>query len=165
MAATVSKTHCHHGHELTPANVYLNPQGFLVCRTCNREAGRKWAAANYQRLRADPIRVAKDREDSRVFRQRHPGKVREWSRIAYQRVRQEVLALYGGKCMRCGFADSRALQVDHVNGGGHKEHRSHGAMGVYKRAILLIGTGEYQLLCANCNWIKVHEQEEYPWAW
>jgi hypothetical protein len=43
------KTHCPHGHEYTPENTYLNPRSpsgaggvNRTCRTCRREAGRRY---------------------------------------------------------------------------------------------------------------------------
>lgn len=30
------KTHCIRGHALTPDNVYVNPKGHRICRTCRR---------------------------------------------------------------------------------------------------------------------------------
>lgn len=42
------KTHCKHGHELTPANTYVRPNGSRECRTCKRghaAAARHEAAA------------------------------------------------------------------------------------------------------------------------
>ncbi len=36
-------------------------------------------------------------------------------------LRHEVITFLGGKCIRCGFTDERALQLDHVDGGGVKE--------------------------------------------
>src|SRR3990172_4802494 len=35
--------------------------------------------------------------------------------------RQCSLELLGSRCVRCGFTDARALQIDHINGGGSKE--------------------------------------------
>jgi hypothetical protein len=62
-------------------------------------------------------------------------------------------------CIRCGFTDSRALQIDHVHGGGAQElKRIHTDM--YYRKVLADTEGTYQLLCANCNWIKRHENNE-----
>lgn len=65
--------------------------------------------------------------------------------------------------MRCGFADVRALQIDHVLGGGVREIRSGiGYHTYYLRVIesVALREGKYQLLCANCNWIKRAEQGE-----
>jgi len=81
-------------------------------------------------------------------------------------VRSLVLAALGGKCVRCGFADPRALQIDHVNGDGRAERGAPGArrestIAYYKRVTLEAGNGRYQLLCANCNWIKRDENKEY----
>jgi len=68
----------------------------------------------------------------------------------------------GRVCNRCGFSDPRALQIDHVHGGGTKEgkERSGRGAGLYRR-VLLDTTGKYQLLCANCNWIKRYENGEH----
>lgn len=74
--------------------------------------------------------------------------------------REEVLKFLGGRCVSCGFMDARALQVDHMNGGGNKERKkTGGTYGVYCR--VLAGEEGYQLLCANCNWIKRVERREY----
>lgn len=35
------KTHCDHGHEFTPANTYITPDGRRQCRTCQRERSRR----------------------------------------------------------------------------------------------------------------------------
>ena len=75
-------------------------------------------------------------------------------------LRKLVLSILGDKCIKCGFDDYRALQVDHVNGGGIKEMRESGIRGgsaVYWRNVIKsikIDERKYQLLCANCNWIK-----------
>ena len=61
--------------------------------------------------------------------------------------------------MRCDWTDERALQVDHIKGNGHKEWRTLGGrQGVYRRA--LKHPEDYQLLCANHNWIKRVENNE-----
>lgn len=67
--------------------------------------------------------------------------------------------------MRCGFDDVRALQIDHVNGGGTKELKGGGAkLGAYYWNVViksvLNNENKYQLLCANCNWIKRVENNE-----
>ena len=74
------------------------------------------------------------------------------------RLRQAVLVYLGGKCIRCDFSDYRALQVDHISGGGTQEFKLVGAYGIYRK--VLNGTSGYQLLCANCNWIKYFEAKQ-----
>jgi hypothetical protein len=80
-----------------------------------------------------------------------------------------VLAL-GGRCNctlqecwhqgPCPITNHRILQFDHVDGGGKQEVLKSISGGVerlrYRRIVLSAKLGEqkYQLLCANCNWMK-----------
>lgn len=75
-------------------------------------------------------------------------------------LRMKVIAALGGKCQRCDFADYRALQVDHIHGGGSWEFRTTGWPAFYRRVLETLEK-EYQLLCANCNQIKKHENGEH----
>jgi hypothetical protein len=87
-------------------------------------------------------------------RQRHKAHKRA-QRVA-------VIAYLGGECVRCGFSDWRALQIDHVFDDGHAERARLGPSwyGKIVRCILAgKGNGRYQLLCANCNWIKRFEAD------
>lgn len=79
--------------------------------------------------------------------------------ISQASLRQRVLAALGGKCCKCGFCDPRALQVDHIMGGGSQ----HIAKVSWSKRYLdiLENPYNYQLLCANCNWIKRHENKEF----
>ncbi len=91
------------------------------------------------------------------WRQSHQG--------THAKIRKEVLDFLGNKCVRCGIDDFRVLQIDHINGNGYQERkqfgRSSGASTVrYYRHILDVNGEGYQLLCANCNWIKRYEQSE-----
>ena len=74
--------------------------------------------------------------------------------------RAGLLALLGGKCERCGFADPRALQIDHVDGNGLQERAAQGHSPAKLREAILANPDRYMLLCANCNQIKKIEQEE-----
>lgn len=96
------------------------------------------------------------------YQQTHRTSVRKACRDYNTRRRQELLDFMGGKCVRCGFDDARALQVDHVNGGGTKEWARVNSPA--RRAMIKANPGRYQLLCANCNWIKKHEKDETPRA-
>ena len=38
--------------------------------------------------------------------------------------RNEIIDLLGSKCIRCGYTDRRALQIDHIYGGGREAQRT-----------------------------------------
>jgi hypothetical protein len=82
-------------------------------------------------------------------------------------LRIQVIEKLGGKCANpfnfphpdwCN--DWRCLQIDHVNGGGHKEHNKYKSGTSFLKKVLADTKGDYQLLCANCNWIKRFEKGE-----
>ena len=105
----------------------------------------------------------RSREYQRAWRLRNPDKVRQYMRdvnLKAYRYRDEVLRRYGARCQTCGFSDVRALQLDHVRGGGCQERHRLGTATIYKDALKRVGDGTYQLLCANCNWIKRIEAGE-----
>lgn len=77
-----------------------------------------------------------------------------------QDLRARVFDKLGHCCIRCGFADKRALQIDHVNGDGYKTHRKMSAI-PFLESVLNDTTNAFQILCANCNWIKRSENREY----
>ena len=53
-----------------------------------------------------------------------------------------------------GCKDPRALQIDHILGGGNKERKELKDCREIYRKVLADNSGKYQLLCATCNWIK-----------
>jgi hypothetical protein len=85
--------------------------------------------------------------------------------INSKNIRVNIIRLLGNKCCVCGFEDIRALQIDHINGGGNREIKKMGQLKMYWYIYELIGSekenNEYQILCANCNWIKKSENKEY----
>lgn len=87
-------------------------------------------------------------------------------RASSKRLRQELLEHLGGCiCNICGFTDIRALQVDHIFGGGCKEIKKFkGNNKMYKAILELpvdVAREKYQVLCANCNRIKVYKSNEF----
>lgn len=78
--------------------------------------------------------------------------------------RIKIIRLLGNRCNKCGYdSDIRALQVDHINGGGRDDRKEHGGS-MYLRILERLESGivgEYQILCANCNWIKRMENREH----
>lgn len=102
------------------------------------------------------------------------------STVRQRNLRSEIMRKLGERCSNpdCrwhnddgtrGCTDIRALQIDHVGGGGSMELRSGHGVGLahlYRvrtdlKYSALAGTpSSYQLLCANCNWIKRHANGE-----
>lgn len=81
-----------------------------------------------------------------------------------EKTRNTVVGVLGGSCIKCGFSDSRALQIDNINGGGGKERREMVSTYTFYCKVIesvLKKENKYQLLCANCNWIKKVENKEY----
>lgn len=108
--------------------------------------------------------VSDDKKWHSINAKKHPERYSESSLRWRKNTRTKILEKYGNKCSRCGFSDIRALQIDHVNGGGNKELNSlkiGGSRGSYYKVVLGDTTGKYQILCANCNWIKRYENKEY----
>lgn len=106
-------------------------------------------------------------------KERHNKYMRQWFKghpgygYAKQKARKAelkslVFDKLGCVCCHCGFSDKRALQIDHVNGGGTAEQRrnNYSAATLY-RAVLKDTSNRYQVLCANCNWIKRSENKEH----
>lgn len=82
--------------------------------------------------------------------------------VRYLNRKCQVFDLLGWKCTQCGFADMRALQIDHIDGGGNQERKTRGGSEEILKKILRTNGVGYQLLCANCNWIKRFEKNEVP---
>ena len=119
------------------------------------------------------------RDASRRWRESHPDAVKEQKRRYYARhahrlrlvrapgnkaratsLRVTVFAALGDACVRCRFSDIRALQIDHINGGGRQDRERFANRGQFLKSVL-VNLGSYQLLCSNCNWIKRHERREF----
>lgn len=76
-----------------------------------------------------------------------------------QSIKRAVFSLLGDTCARCGYADLRALQLDHIvpmwKTGGRD--RSADSLREWRRA--LIEPDVFQILCANCHMIKTFTED------
>lgn len=80
-----------------------------------------------------------------------------------QRQKQVAVSHYGGRCVHCGETDIRVLEFDHINNDGAKHRRAmrSGELGVktmnIHRWLAKNGfpQGVVQLLCCNCNRLKL----------
>lgn len=88
--------------------------------------------------------------------------------MTHKEVKEKVLTYYSKEdipeCSKCGFTDIRALCLDHVNGDGNSHRKNGGKKGINLYRELLKHNFdteyEFQVLCANCNMIKVFENKE-----
>lgn len=82
------------------------------------------------------------------------------SKSQQSKLRQRILIKLGSQCIICGFSDIRALQIDHIEGGGTELNKQQNWSTRYRSILNDTYTVKVQLLCANCNWIKRYENKE-----
>lgn len=125
-------------------------------RTYNKEAKGKYYLEHREYLKQKSI----ERYYANIDHYRERNCLR--TKIKTKENRYKVFQRLGFSCVKCGFNDIRALQFDHINGGGSKERRS---MRPYLYYAHLLEDPDLELkiqvLCANCNIIKVVENGEY----
>lgn len=136
------------------------------CIECNtveiKHKGNGYCKVCYEKNRE--INLDIKRLKQREYRLKNPNKVRESQRLSKLKTKKEIHKILGGKCVKCGFSDERALQIDHIEGGGYVERKNYSTnpKAYYKNILETIKNNKtkYQLLCANCNWIKRFENNE-----
>jgi len=106
-------------------------------------------------------------EEGKTYWAKHESKMRHSFRSTERRklVKGKIFSILGHKCARCGFGDMRALQIDHVDGSGRKAKRGISIDRFYREILENLHTGKFQILCANCNWIKREENNEWAPYW
>jgi hypothetical protein len=77
----------------------------------------------------------------------------------YHEIKAAAFKAFGDKCIKCGFANPAALQIDHLNGDGFKEKHLRTRLRQFELYKFIandpdLASLQYQLLCANCNWIS-----------
>ena len=140
-------------------------RGFNKCIVCNsiehkhKGHGICWKCYDKKRYRTNPkVKECRDR-----YRLNNPQKIKESQRKYHQKNREKLFDLLGNKCVKCGFSDKKALQIDHINGGGRRERIKYNTKDFHKVVLNSLKKREnkYQILCANCNWIKRYEKREW----
>lgn len=133
---------CHEEKPLTEfGNNKRNLDGLqYACKVCYNERSKKWAKKHRSKIKTYPSTL--------------------------KNLRYKILKRLGAICNKCGFLDIRALQIDHIDGGGTKERKKYKNYYGYIQYLRSLSDIElkasYQCLCANCNQIKKIEKEEHP---
>ena len=83
----------------------------------------------------------------------------------WRKKREFAISLLGDSCFACGFDDLRALHIDHLTpvlrqSRPDTKHKDSAA-----EIIAVHKSGEdvknhFQLLCANCHWIRTYHEEK-----
>lgn len=123
-------------------------------REKNPNYQREWVAKNKERVRA------RYREWHARNYERNRVRERAWQKANAAKLRLACIAAFDGCCAHCGFTDERALEFDHIKGGGRKER---GGTDRWKEILcdLAAAKQKFQLLCANCHRIKTREAGEF----
>ncbi len=132
--------------------MYKTPEKYLA-------SSRNWKNNNKEKCK----------EDRKNYYDENKMKERGTHKKYMTKMRTFILSRFGTKCNHCGFDDVRALQIDHINGGGRKERITLGdSTSNYYRKLRDLPSDElyktYQLLCANCNMIKVTVNREIAYG-
>ena len=99
----------------------------------------------HERVRNDPTFTDKSKRNHKIYS---------------LKVKKEVLAHYGGlppKCAKCGYADIRALTIDHIDGGGNahrKQIAKTSSIGFYAWLRRNKYPEGFQVLCMNDQFLK-----------
>jgi hypothetical protein len=121
-----------------------------------------------------PVKQKRVQDRKEHWKQLTPEEIEHRKRAASEkasaknlRVKTIVVRHYSNdtmRCAKCGLSDIRGLCVDHINGGGRQEMRKLGIKGgtAFYRWLIRnnFPSGNYQVLCAYCNTIKVAENKE-----
>ena len=82
---------------------------------------------------------------------------RKAGREHWAKLRAEVIAAYGGRCVCCGEGEPVFLALDHVNDDGRIHRSKIGNGSAMCRWARMNGYPKsLQLLCHNCNYAKAH---------
>ncbi len=155
-------------HEMVESNVYV---GY------NLRNGKKFSYRRCQECRSNADRKSRQTNQSnratyaKQYRKSHRLELAAASKNTRKSIKTRVYAKLGNRCAnpKClwinedgtsGCTDFRCLQIDHVNDDGTSSGDRALKSG-YKFYLKVINDtkGLYQLLCANCNWIKRHANE------
>ena len=96
-------------------------------------------------------------------------KMRIYQRERSRKLRNQLIIILGGKCVKCGFSETICLQFDHINDDGNAErkilgNRSNSLPNYYNKRPEL-AKERLQLLCANCHIKKHTENTGYIKSW
>jgi len=119
-----------------------------------------------RRIQREKIKTPEYQAKIKTYRHVNRTKIADSQKKKNLSLRQKVIEFFGAKCMnpKClvpnGCSDIRCLQIDHIQMCGQKDRIPIPSLYIHILNNKITAKQEYQLLCANCNWIKRHEKNE-----
>lgn len=137
--------HCHQNKELSEFGLERSKgdghKGF--CRSC---------ASIYRRQHYNSKKAI---ANTTKWRDANPLKARSYSHQYRIKLKETVIAGYGGKCTCCGETEIAFLTLEHLNGDGARHRKECGSShGTYRDVIDRGFPKEYTILCMNCNYAE-----------
>lgn len=134
----------------------------------NRERILARNKAKYKENRGTPEKLEAHRkrgtEATRRWRERHPEKVKQVRKKQYDSRKHRAFKMVSTtgsiECRACGCDEISFLEINHVKGGGCKEHRESGRVATMER--ILKGdrkTDDLEILCRVCNALDFLERK------
>jgi hypothetical protein len=153
------------GREMSEEKVYKTDPKILESNRAWREANKekyheiktKSQKAYYERVKEDVAQRKRERLlNDPEYAQKKRARQATWYRNKLKSLRSALYEVLGAKCSECGFSDTRALCVHHINGGGTQERTRVDRTSYVKQLLekAKANPTDYQVLCANCHTIK-----------
>jgi hypothetical protein len=137
----------------------LLEKGLIICSHCKQTLKLKFFYKNRNQINGFHNWCKRCvKKSNTVYNKIYRNTINKKAIINYSKLRKKVLNLLGNKCKYCGNSDYRCIQIDHKKGNGVREVHNFGNAGIYRK--ILKNSHNYQLLCANCNWIKRFKNNE-----
>lgn len=107
----------------------------------------------------------KDKEKNREYQKNWARKNKGRHKEYRNKKRIEAIEKLGGKCVYCGCNEYKALEINHIKGGGSKEHND-GRKIVLDIIYERIDIKEVELTCRVCNnWHYLKKIKEIKGNW
>lgn len=158
------------GVELTEENHYESSGN--ICNDCRK----KQMMNNYtnKKIGIKPKLIRYD-DGGKSYYQRHKEQLLKTEAEKLIERKLKVISHYSNGNMKCANPfnlphpdwcnDINCLQIDHVNGGGSNDRKIRIGSNFYRWLIKHNFPEGFQVLCANCNWIKRFKNKEHKGYW
>lgn len=125
--------------------------GGWQCKECVRI---RMKDRHKQRWESDPSYRQNHNQSGRDYYKENKSAHQARMKVVNRKVRDAVLAAYGGVCQCCGESTYEFLSIDHINSGGNKHKKELGVKTIGRWLFKNNFPAGFQVLCHNCNMAK-----------